>query len=90
MRYVADRGVEKIRTHISCPTIFFVNRVVYEIMWKNVVEPDGRQLTIWRMRMLCWTPKTTDTLSGYIIFTAFPLQQWLQERAAMLRYAYIS
>jgi len=32
---------EKIKTHILCSIIFFSeNRAVYEIMWKNMVEPD--------------------------------------------------
>jgi len=31
-------------------------------MWKNVVEPDRPQVTIWRMRIACWTPKATEPL----------------------------
>jgi hypothetical protein len=31
---------EKVKTHILCSiTFFFENLVVYEIMWKNTVEP---------------------------------------------------
>ena len=33
--------VEKIKTHILCTITFFLNRVVYEIMWKNIAEPKG-------------------------------------------------
>jgi hypothetical protein len=29
--------------------IFFENRAVCEIMWKNIVEPGRSQVTIWRM-----------------------------------------
>ena len=29
------------------------NRVVYEIMWKNIVQADMTQMTIWRMRFVC-------------------------------------
>ena len=29
---------------------------------ENVVELEGSQLTIWRMRVACWITKTTDTL----------------------------
>ena len=54
------------------------NRAVYEIIWKNVVERRRPQMTIWRMRISCWIP------------SALPLQQWLQERASMLRYRYIA
>jgi hypothetical protein len=35
--------VEKIKTYsyiLSAITFFFENRAVYEIMWKNIVEPD--------------------------------------------------
>jgi len=32
---------------------------VYEIMWKNMLEPDRSQMTIWRMRITCWIPKST-------------------------------
>jgi hypothetical protein len=41
-------------------------------------------MTIWRMRIACWIPQTTDTHSEYVILIAFPLQQWLHERASML------
>jgi len=41
------------------------------------------------MRIACCIPKGTNTQSEYVILTAFPLQQWLYERARMLGYAYI-
>ena len=32
--------VEEIKTHVLCSVIFFSESpTVYEIMWKNVVEP---------------------------------------------------
>jgi len=32
-------------------SFFFVeNRAVFEIIWKNIVELDRPQMTIWRMR----------------------------------------
>ena len=31
-------------------------------------------------------PNATNTHSQYVILIAFPLQQWLNERASMLRY----
>jgi len=34
--------------------------------------------------------KATNTYLEYVIIIAFPLQQWLHERASMLRYTYIS
>ena len=56
---------------------FFDNRAVYEIMWENNVERGRPQMTIWRMRIICWIPKATDTHSENLILTDFPLQQWL-------------
>jgi hypothetical protein len=43
--------VEEIGTHILFAIIFFSpkNRSVYEIMWKNTVEPGRPQMAIWRM-----------------------------------------
>jgi len=47
--------VEKIKTYILCSMVFFFeNRAVYQIMWKNVVEPGRPQMTIWRMRIAYW------------------------------------
>jgi hypothetical protein len=46
-------------------------------------------MTIWCIRIACWIPKATNTLSEYVILIAFPLQQRLHERASMLRYTYI-
>jgi len=47
------------------------NRVVYEIMWKNMVDPHRPQMTIRRMRFACWIPKATNTHSKYDILIAF-------------------
>jgi len=38
--------VEKIETKFLCSIIFFKNRAVYEIMWKNILQPDRPQVTI--------------------------------------------
>jgi len=40
---------------------FFFNFVVYEIKWKNIVEPDMAQMVIPRMRFACWIPKAKKT-----------------------------
>jgi hypothetical protein len=44
-------------------------------------------MTIWRMRIACWIPKATNTHSQYVILISFALQQWLHERASMLRHS---
>jgi len=38
----------------------------------------------------CWIPKATNTHSEYVILIAVPLQQWLHERASVLRYTRIA
>jgi hypothetical protein len=43
-----------------------------------------------RMRFACWINKATDTHSEYVIFIAFPRQQWLRKSLSILRYTYIS
>jgi len=67
----------------------FENPTVHEIMWKNIVDPERLQATIWRMQIACWIPKATDAHSECVILIAFPRQQWLHERAWMLCYTYI-
>jgi hypothetical protein len=59
-------------------------------MWKNTAEPDRTQMTIWCLRIACCVAMATDTHSEYVIIKALPLQQWLRERASMLRYTYIA
>ena len=39
------RVVEQIKTHFMLNSFFKKNRAVYEIMSKNMVEPDGPQMT---------------------------------------------
>jgi hypothetical protein len=79
--------VEEIKTYFVFSNFFsFKNCAVNEIMWKNIVERGWPQMTIWRMRIACWKTKATNTHSQYVTLIAFPLQQWLHERASMLRY----
>jgi hypothetical protein len=59
---------------------FSENRAVYEIMWKNITEPDRPQ-----MHIECWIAKAIDTHSEYVIRIVFPLQKRLRERAVVLR-----
>jgi len=41
------------------------------------------------MRIASWKPKATNTHSEYVII-AFILQQWLHERASLLRYTFVA
>ena len=56
-------------------------------MWKNIVERGRPQMTIWSKRTACWIPEATNIHSEYVILLVFPLQQWLHERASILRYS---
>jgi hypothetical protein len=83
-----------INLHIKSKHTFFVQKNFFPRkscrLWDNV-EKYG---TAWqatddniirRMRFTCWITKATDTHPEYVIFIAFPHQQWLRERASMLR-----
>jgi len=45
---------------------------------------------ILRMRFACWIPKATDPHSEYVIYIAFPLQQWLYEGDSILRHTHMT
>ena len=47
MRNVSDKGCrENQNTHFAFSNFFFLNRAVYKIMWKNIVEQGRPQMTI--------------------------------------------
>jgi hypothetical protein len=92
MRNISEKFVEKIKTNSLCSITFFSfeSRAVYDVIQKNIAEPDRPQVTLWRMRISCWIPKAINTFSQYVIICAFPLQQWLHERASVLRSAFVA
>jgi hypothetical protein len=47
MRNVSDKSCREIKAHILCSTTFPENLAVYEIMWKNMVDPDRPQMAIY-------------------------------------------
>jgi len=59
-------------------------------MWKDIVQSDRPQITIWLMRIACWITKATNTHAECVILVAFLPHQWLHEHASMLRYTYIA
>jgi hypothetical protein len=40
---------------------FLIYHAAYEIVWKNIVEPDKPQMTTWRMRIAFPIPKGAHT-----------------------------
>ena len=81
---------EKLKTHILCSIFCLSNRFFYEKMWKNIVERGRPQMTIWRMRIACWIPKTNNTHTECVIHIAFPPEQWFHARALTLRHTYFA
>ena len=81
------KALEKTMTHFLCSIMFFyfLNRAIYEIKWKTMLEPDRPQTT-WCMRIACWVPETTNTRSDYVIVFDFPLQKWLNIISSVLPY----
>jgi len=53
-----------------------------------MVEPDRPLTIIQHMRITCWISKAKNVHSVCVIHIAFSLEQWLHERASMLRYTY--
>ena len=47
--------------------LFFQTLIVYEIRWKNIVQPDRTQVIMWRMRIAWWISKAKNTQSEYEI-----------------------
>jgi hypothetical protein len=87
MKNVLDNSCrDKQNTHFVCNNFFPPeNRIVYEKMWKSVVQPGRSQMKIRHMRIVCRITKAIDIHSEYVTLIAFPRQQWLRERVSMLR-----
>ena len=81
--------VQKIAAHVLCSVTDLQNRAFYGIMWKKYCRT-VQNTKIWRMHIVCWIPKATNTHSEYVISISFPLQQLLHERAYLLRFTYIA
>jgi len=81
-----NKVVEKIKSTFNVQFFFFENLSVYGIKRKNSVESDRPKMTVWSMRIACWIPNATNMHSEYVIYIALPRQQWLHERASMLRF----
>ena len=73
MRNISDQGVEKIKTHFMFHNFFFSpeNHVVYEVMWRYMIEPDRPVIKVWRMHLTCWINKFADAVPKYVILFLF-------------------
>jgi len=84
------RLLETIKTHILFSITFSLKSCR---LWDNVGKygtaiqtTEGNRIC--SMRFACWIPNVTDTCREYVIGISFLQQQWLYERASMLRYTY--
>jgi hypothetical protein len=93
VRNVSGKVIEKIKTHFLFNN-YFPKIVPFMRMWKIWYnETDHRwQYNAARKDVIC-LPITKARIQihthRYLILFAFPWQQWLQERAKVLRYAFI-
>jgi len=63
-------------THTRTHTYTYIHCRVGQDTVENIIR---------NIRVLCWIIKTTDTYSECVILIAFLRQQWLRERASILR-----
>jgi hypothetical protein len=63
VRNVSDKSCREGQyTHFTFSNLFFFNRVICELMWKNIVQPDRTHTTVWHMHIACWIRKAINTL----------------------------
>ena len=64
MRNVSDKSLTENQNTILCSKTFSPeNHAVYEIMWKNIVQPGRPQMTIWRMRIAYWVDSSWNVMA---------------------------
>ena len=79
--------VEKIKTHFLCSIALSWKSCRLRHNVENYCragQATGENI-IQRMRFAYWITKATNIRSEYVIRIAYPLQQWLRERASVLR-----
>jgi len=86
MKCLKQNSRENQITHFAFSNIFFFRKSCR--LWDNVGKycragqaTDGS----WSIRISCWITKATNTHSQCVMLIGFPLQQWLQWRAPLLR-----
>jgi len=92
LRNISDKFVQKIKTRVLCSiTFFFPSQKSCHLVDNVEKYCTASQATDDKRAhahcMLEHPSLQTYTLSEYAIFIAFPIQQWLQERASMLSYS---
>jgi hypothetical protein len=59
---------DKIKTLILCYIHYFFENL-YRLLdnVEKYCKPDTQRMTIWRMRIACWIPKSKNTYSEYVL-----------------------
>jgi hypothetical protein len=66
--------VEKVKTHILCSVTYFRKSFrLCDNVGKYCRAGQGQDDNTWHMRIACWIPKATNTLSEYVRLIAFSL-----------------
>jgi len=86
MRNVSDRRCRENQKVFY--VIFLENLALYEIIWKNILQPGMPQMTIWLMYIACWITKDKSPHSEYVLRIVSPLQQLLNKRISILHFTY--
>ena len=82
--------VDKIKTNILRSKSLFRKSCVYEIMWENIVKPTGHSWQCGACALRAGYLRLQTHTQNTLILIDFPLQQWLCERASILRNMYIT
>jgi hypothetical protein len=91
MKNVSDPNFRKTEnTHFTFNNFSLRSCRLWYNVEKNILQWGRPYMTIWRMRIACRMPKATNIHTEYVIRIAFQMQQWLHERASMLRYKNIA
>jgi hypothetical protein len=69
---------------------FSENRAIYEIMWKNMIQPDRAHMTVRCMRFAFWITKATDTNSVHVKLTGVHRQKCIVESATCYVFTYFN
>ena len=90
MKNVSDEHSRENQTHFVSSTFFLEIRAVYEIKWKIMYSEAGHNKNMAHAHCMLDTQDYKYAHTGFVALNAFPVQQWLQDRASMLRYTHFS
>jgi len=81
MKNTANRSCKE-KWNILCSVHFFWKCAIYEIMWKNMIEPNRWQYSA--MHAHCMLDNSGYRHSEYVILAAFPQQHILHRHSSLL------